>query len=128
MPRRDLDAVHVEMLRANQTQESPVRPKDTQEDPHVKASRAFYVALEQSGCTAEQAAFCLKVSDSLVRRMCSVDARETLSTTQLFVLCRDLGPRFTWEYNKAFYLEHKLATIALREAVQSLGILAIGIE
>jgi hypothetical protein len=128
MTRRNLDAVQVEMLRANQTQEDTARPKDTQDSPHAKAARILNAALENSHRTADEAAFSLGVSASLVRRMASVDARETISLVQIGKLCLDLGPRFTYEFHKAFHLEHKCGRVALGEALQALSLVGVGIE
>ena len=117
------------MLRANQTQEATLRPKQEQdENPSVKASRVLATALKNSDKTADEAAFSLGVDVSLVRRWCNVNARETISTTQLFTLYRDLGPRFTWAYHVANHQEHKLAKQALRETLQSLSLLAVGLD
>jgi len=128
MTRRNLDAVRPEMLRANQTQDDTVRPNQAQDDlPAVKASRVLAAALHHAGKTPDEAAFSLGVDVSLVRRWCNVNARETISTTQLFTLYRDLGPRFTWAYHVANHHEHKLAKQALKDTLQSLGLLAVGL-
>jgi hypothetical protein len=129
MSRQHLPATAGPMLRANQTHEDAVRPNQTQDDtPSVKASRVLAAALKNAERTADEAACSLGVDVSLVRRWCNVNARETISTKQLFTLYRDLGPRFTWAYHVANHHEHKLAQLALRETLQSLSLLAVGID
>lgn len=117
-------------LLANQTLREDVRPEDTHpvDDPQAKAARVLNAAFKDSGRSSAEAAFCLKVSESLVNRWRSPDARESISSLQLFKLYRDLGPWFTYQYHVANHRENKLAKVALREAVQSLSLLAVGLE
>lgn len=126
MSRRHLDSVQTEMLRANQTQDTAVRPKQAQ-DPAVMAARILKAALDNAGKTPDEAAFSLDVDVSLVRRMCNENARETISLVQIGKLCLDLGPRFAYEFHKAFHIEHKLAKQALKETLSSLSLLAVGL-
>lgn len=126
MSRQHLPARADAMVRANQTQHEAVRPQGTQDDSQAKSARVLDAAFIHSGKRSDEAAFSLEISESLINRMRSPDARETISLKQICKLCLDLGPRFAWEFHVAFHKEHALAKIALAETLQSLSLFAVG--
>lgn len=87
MKRPDYQQPLPPMLLADQTQADPVRPKCTPADEASSlASDLFDVALTEAQITTAEAAYLLKVSESLVRRMRSKDARECASFPQMLRL------------------------------------------
>lgn len=90
----------------------------------IAASTLFDQALTDARITNAEAAHLMGISESLVNRMRSPNYRECVSLVQL-LRC---GPSVTWQFHRALHARNKFAQVALREAVQSLSLLAVGID
>ena len=113
------------MLRANGTQSEPVRPKCTQDpDPDRLASEIFDEALAEAKVTTAEVAFLFGVSESVVRRMRSKDARERVSFGQML----RLPLRFHVELHRAMNRRFGLGRFALQRLLDAAGDLAVAVE
>lgn len=90
----------------------------------VSASSLFDSALTAASVTTAEAAHLMGVSESAVHKMRSPNYRECVSLVQL-LRC---GPSVTWQFHRALHARNKFAQLALREAVQSLSLLAVGLD
>lgn len=125
MTRRHLDAVQPEMLRAKDSRESDARTNDSEPDPLMQsASFLFDAALRDARVTSAEAAHLMGISESLVNRMRSPNYRECVSLVQL-LRC---GPQVTWRFHVALHHKQKFGQLALREALQALSLVGVGIE
>lgn len=86
---------------ADRTRDEAVRPKCTQrEEASAIAAELFDRALTLAGVTTAEVAYILDVSESLVRRWRSKDARERISFVQLLMLPRKFHTALKKEWNK----------------------------
>ena len=99
-------------------------PKQEQEPPDAIAAELFSEALNAAGMTNAEVAYLLGVSESLVRKMRSKDAREGVSLIQML----KLGPVFLWHFHRGLHAKCKFGRRALAEAVQALSLVGVGLE
>jgi len=90
----------------------------------VKASLLFHQALHDARVTSAEAAHLMKVSENYVNRMRSPNYRECVSLVQL-LRC---GPVVVYKFHVALHHKEQFGQRALREAMQALSLLAVGIE
>jgi len=110
---------------AKETQEHGVRPKCTQpDDSHELAAELFDRALTDAKISTAEAAYLFGVSESLVRRMRSKDARERASFPQML----KLPPTFHWQLHRAMNRKFGFWRLAMADAVEALGGLAMVVE
>ena len=107
---------------ANQKQDEPVLPKCTRrEEAQEIAAELFDEALTNARIETGEVAFILGISESLVRRMRSKDARERASFVQMLML----PPRFHWELHRALNRRFGFGRHALAQVLEGLGMLAV---
>lgn len=94
------------------------------QEPDALAAQLFDEALTQASITSQEAAYCIGVSDALVRRWRLVDHRERPSFVQL--LC--LPPAFHLEMNRAISRRFGFGRAALAQVLEGLGDLALAVE
>jgi hypothetical protein len=114
---------------ANRTQPDAVRPNHTRDawDPtqaHAVAAELFDEALTAAKLTSQEAAYLLSVSESLVRRMRSPNARERVSFTQML----RLPPAFHVELHRAMNRRFGFGRQALARLLDAVGDLALVLE
>jgi hypothetical protein len=110
---------------ANETQAESVRPKCTQGDQaHELAAELFDEALTEARLSTAEVAYLFGVSESLVRRMRSKDARERVSLTQLL----KLPARFHLELHRAMNRRFGFGRQLLRRLLDDLSDLALVLE
>lgn len=108
------------MLLSKETQADPVRPNDTHEAEALSA-RLFDEALTASQLSTADVAYLLNISESLVRRMRSRDARERVSFTQML----RLPPSFQAELHKGLCNHFGFGRQALVDLLDAAGRLAV---
>jgi hypothetical protein len=111
------------MLRANETQSSSPRPEWTT-DPDQLASMMFDRAIENAHLTTAEVAYLFGVSESVVRRMRSKDARERVAFGQLL----RLPPVFHIELSKLLNEHFGFRRAALLRLLDAVGDLAVAVE
>jgi hypothetical protein len=110
---------------ADRKQDSPVLPKCTpREKAQAIAAELFDEALTNARIETAEVAYVLDVSESLVRRWRSKDARERASYVQMLML----GPKFGIELHRATSRRFKFGRAALAQAIEALGALALSEE
>jgi hypothetical protein len=107
------------VARGNETPGADARPNRTQS--HELAAVLFDEALKAAHIETGEAAYLLGVSESLVRRMRSKDARERVSFVQL--LC--LPPAFHLELHRAMNRHYGFGRHLLARVLEDLGALAL---
>jgi DNA-binding transcriptional regulator LsrR (DeoR family) len=105
---------------ANGTQPESVRPDSTQEADAL-ASVLFDQSLTRAQLTTADVAYQLKISESLVRRLRSADARERVSFAQIL----SLPPSFLLELTKALNARFGFGRAALLDLLDAAGRLAV---
>jgi len=101
------------------------RTKDSQPDATtILASELFDRALDDARVTSAEAAHLVGVSESLINRMRSPNYRECVSLVQL-LRC---GPVVVWKFHVALHHKEQFGQRALREAMQALSLIAVGID
>lgn len=90
----------------------------------ITASQLFDRALDDAQITNAEAAHLMGISESLVNRMRSPNYRECVSLVQL-LRC---GPVVTWKFHVALHHKQQFGQRALREALQALSLVGVGIE
>lgn len=109
----------------NQTQDEAVRPKYTQgDDPRAIAAEVFDSALTAANISTADVASRFRVSESLVRRMRSRDARECVSNVQMLLL----PPSFHVEYFRAMNKRFGLGRALLNRLMDAAADLALVVE
>lgn len=112
-------------LLEKQTQREPLLPKCTQpDDAHVLAAELFDAALTGAKLTSGEVAYLLGISESLVRRMRSKDARERASFVQML----RLPPAFHLELHRAMNRRFGFGRAALVQLLEAAGALALVVE
>lgn len=119
---------HEASARGNHTQEEAERPKETHahghltaEDAHAMAARIFDEALTDARITTAECAHLLGISESLVRRMRSGDARERVAFAQML----RLPPAFHIAMHRAMNRRFGFARAALSQLIDAAGALAV---
>jgi hypothetical protein len=109
---------------ANGTQPEAVLPKCTQrDDAHEIAAVLFDESLTAARIETAEAAYLLGISESLVRRMRSKDARERVSFAQLL----KLPPSFHLELHRAMNRRFGFGRQLLARVLDDLGALALSV-
>lgn len=112
-------------LLTNREGQAPALTKrEPHEDVGVAASFLFDKALSDAGLTTGEAAHLMGVSENMVNRMRSPNYRECVSLVQL-LRC---GPSVTWKFHVALHHKQQFGQRALREALQALSLVGVGIE
>lgn len=125
MPRSDSQMNLPPALLTNREPQAPALTKsEPYEDVGVAASFLFDKALSDAGLTTGEAAHLMGVSENMVNRMRSPNYRECVSLVQL-LRC---GPSVVWKFHKILHAKEKFNQLALRDALQSLSLLAVGLE
>lgn len=110
---------------ADRKQDSEVLPKRTRREEAQEISAVLFdSALTAANISTAEVAFILDISESLVRRMRSKDARERASFVQMLML----PPKFHIEMQRAMNRKYGFARAALGQALEALGALALAIE
>jgi hypothetical protein len=113
------------MLRANETQRSEARPDRTPQDvADALASEMFDAALTAANISTSEVAYLLGISESVVRRMRSKDARERVSFGQML----RLPIEFHVELNKLLDQRYGFGRAAMGRIFSDLGIAAVSLE
>lgn len=125
MPRSDSQMNLPPALLTNREPQAPALTKgEPREDVGVAASFLFDKALSDAGLTTGEAAHLMGVSENMVNRMRSPNYRECVSLVQL-LRC---GPVVTWKFHVALHHKQQFGQRALREALQALSLVGVGIE
>lgn len=112
-------------VRVNRTAEDALRPKQTHgDDPDALSAAFFDEALTNARLSTPDVAHLLGVSESLVRRMRSKDARERVSFAQML----RLPPRFHVELHRVMNRRYGFGRAALAQLLEAAGVLALGLE
>lgn len=109
------------VLLANDTQDEAPRPKCTPAVASVHAAELFDEALTDARITTAEVAYLLSVSESLVRRMRSKDARERVSFAQMLLL----PPAFHWALHKSMSTRYGYGRKALTDLLEAAGRIAM---
>ena len=110
------------VVRANETHEDAVRLEQTQL-AHEEASALFDEALKAAGIETSDVAYLFGVSESVVNRMRSKDARERVSFAQMLLL----PVSFHWHLHKAMNRRYGFGRRALAEMVDAAGMVAVAV-
>lgn len=110
-------------LLAKGTQDAPVRPKCTQgpDESGQLAAILFDEALTAAGISTAEAAFLFGISESVVRRMRSRDARERVSFAQIL----RLPPSFHFALHRAMNRRFGFGRQLLRRLLDDVADLAL---
>lgn len=117
-------------LLPNREPEAPLLTKQEQPpqvpsaDADALAAELFDVALAAARITSQEAAFLFGVSESMVRKMRSVNARERVSFVQML----KLPPAFHIELHRAMNRRFGFGRAALAQLLEAAGELALVTE
>lgn len=114
------DVDEMRAARANQTQSETTLPKETH-DAQSLAAELFDEALREARIETGEVAYLLGISESLVRRMRSKDARERVSFVQML----RLPPTFHIELHRAMNRRFGFGRAALRRLLDAVGDLVV---
>lgn len=107
---------------AKGTQDEAVRPKCTQQaDPDEMSAELFDAALTRARITTAEVAYLFGVSESLVRRMRSKNARERVALSQLL----RLPPAFHLALHAELNAKYGFGRQALLDLLDAVGRLAV---
>jgi len=122
---RDKSQLNLPVTPLRKMADSEPERKNSEPDGVIRAASVLFdQALHDACVTNQEASHLMGVSESLVHKMRSPDYRECVSLVQL-LRC---GPMVVWKFHCALHAKEQFGQRALREAMQALSLLAVGIE
>lgn len=123
-PQDQLNLPPQEVLNHSSADVAGTKDSSAAEDVVLRASYLFDVALENARVTSYEASLLLGVSESFINKMRSKDYPQCVSLVQLL----KCGPIVCWHFHRALHAKEQFAQLALRETMQALSLLAVGLE